>query len=247
MRPNRILSVQLRAKGSKNWTTLLLRLIDLERPARSEKALVPPELLFGVKDLPGGFERGLQRWFRTRERLDAAFTLFLGAGYAPFIDTDQVFMAFAQAAEVLHRIAVGGTPLPKAEHRRRVKLATAAIADADLREWAGSVLGASNYLHLSDRLSEVVAGLGELKGPLTNNDPERFVRRVVKTRNYLTHRDLQHDEVLDLVGQHWYGQALGWMVRTWLLDELGLGKKAARRRVAGNLQYRAIVRNLASQ
>jgi ApeA N-terminal domain 1 len=44
-------------------------------------------------------------------------------------------------------------------------------------------------------------------------DKETFVRRIVKTRNHLTHLgdDLEH--VLTNPARYWHGQALAWLVR----------------------------------
>lgn len=246
VRANRILSMHLRPARSERWVELLVRLVDHDRPERSERNVVGPELLFGIRDLPGGFESAVRRWLHVRKRFGPVFIPLLGVGYAPHIFDDQRFLAFAQAAEVLHRIAVGGTPTPKTEHRKRVAQVRSGIVDPELSDWAGAILGGSNRLHLSDRLSQLVDGLGILKMPLTANDPGTFVRRVVKTRNFLTHRDKEHLQVLDGGDRYWHGQALEWIVRTWLLYEMGFGKIEGRERVANNLRYRSVVRNLAS-
>jgi len=145
--------------------------------------------LFTARKLPGGFADGLRKWFEIHGRHSTVLELFLGVGYAPFIFSQQRFLALAQAIEVYHREAVGGAPLPRAEHRRRVGEISSAVTDSELAGWAESILREANRLPLAERVAGVIGRLGDLGREIVGDDEETFVRRVVQTRNHLTHLD----------------------------------------------------------
>jgi hypothetical protein len=243
LRPNQIERVRLRSHGKNDqWVEALLWLVDLDRPHREERTLIPQEMLFAAEEMPAGIEGGFGRWFELHAKHDSVFTLMLGVEYSPFIYDDQRFLAYAQAAEILHRVALGGAPLTKEEHRRRCEAVVASVADAGLREWAEVALKESNWYRLRDRLSELIQGLEPLGSEIVG-DPDVFIRRVVQTRNYLTHRDKKPATVLDDVERYWHGQALAWLLRAWLLREFGFAQSDVDRVVRGSLRFGAFRRN----
>jgi hypothetical protein len=75
-------------------------------------------------------------------------------------------------------------------------------------------------------------------------DKETFVRRIVKTRNHLTHLgdDLEH--VLTNPARYWHGQALAGLVRISLLRELGLKQEDVLARVRQNLQFAGFLQRM---
>lgn len=194
-------------------------------------------MLFTARELPGGFAHGLRRWFEIHERHSTAVELLLGVGYAPFIFSEQRFLALAQAIEVYQREAIGGAPLPRTEHRRRVREITSAITDSDLAGWAESILREANRLRLAERVAGVIGRLGDLGREIVGDDEETFVRRVVQTRNDLTHRDQRGAWVLEEPARYWHGQALDWLLRASLLVDLGFSSEEVGSRIRRNTRY----------
>lgn len=92
----------------------------------------------------------------------------------------------------------------------------------DLVEWARPILQEANFLRLAERLEDLLARLGELGQQISGGDEGLFVKRVKDTRNYLTHRDRHKDTVLEGSDRYWHGQAVLWILRALLLQELGL-------------------------
>jgi hypothetical protein len=224
LRGARIDEVRLRPRDHQEgaWPRLVLRWIDLGRPPREGQDLLIQDMLFTAKTLPGGFEAGLRRWLELHESRSAVMDLIFGVDYAPFIYDEQRFLALAQAAEIFHRIAVGGSRLPTEEHQRRVEAAVSSLGDGKLQDWARPILQQANFLRLGERIEGLISPLGNLGIEIAGGDSGRFVRRIVDTRNFLTHQDERKPNVLEVPDRYWHGQALVWLIRAWLLEELGM-------------------------
>ena len=227
--PNRIEWVSLRyepeAPNEWPWVTLLVRLVDFRRRQREERELWAGDMLFPLAAVDGGLANLLPRWFELHRKLDAGVLQpFFSVDYAPFIWDESRFLAVAQAAEVLHREVIGGTPLPKSTHRARVRRVENRIDDRELREWAKDVLGQSNFLRLNDRLQSLVDQT-PLGAEIVERCPD-FVASIVRTRNYLTHRS-RKIRVLEGPARYFHGEALRWLIRVTLMAELGFTPAAA--------------------
>jgi hypothetical protein len=204
------------------YVHLVLQWIDLGREARTERNLIPQDMLFTARTYPDGFEAGLPRWFEVHRKNSSVMDLVFGVDYAPFVYDEQRFLALVQAAEIFHRTSFGGSRLPSDEHRRRVEAVIGAMNSPDLVEWARPILQEANFLRLAERLEDLLARLGELGQQISGGDEGLFVKRVKDTRNYLTHRDRHKDTVLEGSDRYWHGQAVLWILRALLLQDLGL-------------------------
>ncbi len=235
----RIDQVELRLAGldAAHWAEFFVQWTDLSRPSRTERSLIPYDLLFTARDLPGGFSDCVRRWFEIHDRHSAVIELWMSVGYAPFIFSEQRFLALAQATEIYHRIAIGGLPLPREEHRQRVDQVLSGVADPQLVEWARPILREANRPRLSQRLRGMIARLGALGNEIAGRDEDKFVRRVVQTRNYLTHRTEMSPEVLGEPARYWHGQALEWLLRGSLLLDLGFDANDVASRIQRNPRY----------
>jgi hypothetical protein len=221
------------------WGTLVMRLLELDRE-KLPRRLIAPEMLFASAKLPNGLEEGIARWLRLRNRYSTVIGFLLGVDAAPFMFDDQKFLSLTQAAEILHVIRIGGTPLPRPEHRRRVKDAVSGITDPQVARW--EILVGSNWYKLRDRLSQLIDAVGSLGPELVGEDAGTFVGRIVETRNYLTHRVERRGEILEGERRYWHWQALTWLVRAHLLLDLGYKLEQVASLVQENLvfqQYRA--------
>lgn len=226
---------------------LLLRLTDLRRPEEDERPrrLFSHDLLFNVQELPGGFERGVERWFGLHSKYSSVIGLLLSVYYAPFICEEQRFLALAQAAEVYHGLAIGGTPLPKEAHDQRVTDVVSQIRDSSLREWAEQSLRDSNWYRLRGRLEQLLAAAGDIGNEIADPDPDLFLRRTVKTRNYLTHHGERHPLVIDRAAVlFWHGEALAWLVRSLLLRDLGFSQDEMAERIRRTPRFQGFKKGL---
>lgn len=229
--------VHVAARDESAWGTLVLRLLELDRVKHRKKRLIAPEMLFTSARLPNGLERGVARWLTLRNRYSTVIAFLLGVDSAPFMFDDQKFLSLAQAAEILHVIRVGGTPLPKPEHRKRVQGAVGGITDRKVASWAREILGGSNWYTLRDRLGQLIDAAGDLGQALVGGQGDSFVGRIVDTRNYLTHRVERRSEVLEGERRYWHWQALAWLVRAHMLLELGYSLEQAASLVRENLVF----------
>lgn len=234
--------VHVAAGDEHAWGTLVLRLLELDRARSSLRRLIAPEMLFTSAHLPNGLEEGITRWLTLRNLYTTVIAFLLGVDAAPFMFDDQKFLSLTQAAEILHVIRIGGTPLPRPEHRKRVEDAVSGITDPQVASWAREILVRSNWYTLRDRLGQLIEAVGSLAPELDGGDAGSFVGRIVDTRNYLTHRMERRGEVLDGERRYWHWQALAWLVRAHLLLELGYTLEQATSLVQQNLvfqQFRA--------
>jgi hypothetical protein len=85
------------------YVHLVLQWIDLGREARTERNLIPQDMLFTARTYPDGFEAGLPRWFEVHRKNSSVMDLVFGVDYAPFVYDEQRFLALVQAAEIFHR------------------------------------------------------------------------------------------------------------------------------------------------
>jgi len=99
------------------------------------------------------------------------------------------------------------------------------------------MLQEANRLRLADRVAGVIDRLGDLGREIVGDDVDGFVRRIVQTRNYLTHRDEKKSAVLDEPARYWHGQALDWLLRASLLLDLGFGDEESASRIRRTSRY----------
>lgn len=230
--------VHVAAGDEHAWGTLALRLLELDRVKLPSKRRIAPEMLFTPGKLPNGLEEAMTRWLTLRNDYSTVLAFLLGVESAPFMFDDQKFLALAQATEILHVIRIGGTPIPKPEHRKKVRDAVNGITDPEVARWAREILAGSNWYSLRDRLGQLIDAVGDLGPELVGGNAESFVGRIVDTRNYLTHRVESRGNALEGERQYWHWQALSWLVRAHLLLELGYTLEQVRSVVQENLAFR---------
>jgi hypothetical protein len=248
LRGTRIEDVFLAARTLEDtWLRLVVRWLDLGRGARTERQLIPHDMLFTARGFPQGFEEGLPRWFELHRQHSSVMDLMFGVDYAPFMYDEERFLALAQAAEIFHRTFIGGSRLPTEEHRRRVDAVVSLLHEEDLAQWARPILQEGNHLRLAERLHGLVGQLDELGHEISGDDEELFVRRIKDTRNYLTHRDRRRDTVLEGAERYWHGQAVLWVLRALLLQELGFSGDETARTLRDTPRFQSFTRSIRNQ
>lgn len=154
----------------------------------------PRSALFDMTDLADKWSEYLSNWFDNLEVLEPVFELYFGTLYDSSMFLEHQFTSLIQAVEVFHRRKHGGVYSSPEEFDAVYKALVAVIPEAVEGEYRENVVEKLKYLtefSLKTRIASLFksgadGGYGELL-TLYIQDPERFVRDVVRRRNFLTH------------------------------------------------------------
>lgn len=172
-------------------------------------------VLFSFKDVKDQFNELLSLWEQNSKKLESIIDLYLRLTYIPKRHINDFFLSLAQAIEAFHSLAHSGIYIDKKVHRKVVletlKKAVNSIPDSillengeeslDLREYK-RILKEEKFSHLNDfslreRLEEIIS---EYQSCLPDNffaspdEQSDFLKKIRKTRNYLTHLSSEQDE-----------------------------------------------------
>lgn len=208
-------------------------------PAVPLRTLKPSDMLFSFHDISDKFEAYLQKWFARAELLQPVHDLYFGTLYNPHLYIEHTFLSLAQAAESYHRRAVGGLELPVEDYEKRLEGILEATPPTH-RAWLKNKLRYSNEFTFRRRLKELFeANSDTLQEFISFRD--YFLRKVVVTRNYLTHFDLKlkkeaaiGKELLPLTKQ------LRGLLTVCLLREVGFTTEELRELISRKRKYRSV-------
>lgn len=188
---------------------VLYRLPDVPR---APETLVPQDMLFTLADVRDRLETVLSNWFDKAGLLENVYQLYSGTLSNPHMFAADRFLSLVQAIESYHRRMYGGKYLPDEDYQKAGGLYEALVraipdgVDKDHRTGLRERLKYAHEFSLRKRLQEIFKqheALTELV-----QDRDRFVDKVVTTRNYLTHYDEADKERAAT------GAALGRLVET---------------------------------
>lgn len=242
--PTSVLSVGLRPAlaATQESVQLAARTIKPQRKGRERFAA---EMLFNLPTLPAGFESSLKVWWGLREALRAVVADLHGLLHAPFWYTSERFVTTVRAAETLHASLYEAVPAADAEHEARVRRLRDAIASLSEHEqaWVEGMIEHSKPATNRHRVQDLLTRLGSLGEFLAGGDPSGFARRVVLTRNALTHPKQRpaRDALTELDPQHWHAEVVAWVIRAHLLLALGYSHDEVTRRFTANWPLQQIV------
>jgi len=204
---------------------------SIGRRGAGKKRPMPHEMLFGLRDLPRGFGPTVKRWLERAEVLDPVYQLYLSTIYNPQSYLEQRFLNLVQALEVYHRRAISSSDLQEEEHKKRKEEILEAVPDQH-RAWLEDKLEYSNEPNLARRLKEIIRKYQESAYSVVgvrSKDRDRFVYKVVTTRNYHTHFD-KSKEAKAARGVELYQitEQLKLLIEICLLGDLGFEAKRIR-------------------
>ncbi len=131
----------------------------------------------------------LESWFAKREKLAPVHGLFFGALFGPKTGPEFQFLSLAQALETYHRRTRSASRYESEEeyqgHYEKIVDALPGTLPGPLRQRLKQTLKYGNEWSLRKRVKDLLDEIPE-EGVL-ESERERFVQRVVDTRNYLTH------------------------------------------------------------
>ena len=144
--------------------------------------------LFTFTDIESKFASCLQNWYKKYEVLEPVCQLYFGALYGRFVYLNLKFLCLVQALESYHRRIISNEELPKGKHEERITRILATVP-LEYKEWLQNELTYSNEPNLRKRLKRLCDIFSLTVNVLIPNG-KSFINKVVDTRNYMTHYDL---------------------------------------------------------
>lgn len=185
--------------------------------------IIPRRKPLAYCDIADQFDQILARWLKIYETYEPAFNLYF-AYRSNSVNYLQVqFLWLAQAIEILHRRGSRNTQIDRNEFRNLVDLLLQCCPE-DKKEWIKGKLQYANELSLRERIREI----SEPFQHLFSNDDERetFIKKVVTTRNYLTHYNRRQNPTDDYQVLWMLCQNLEILIRLHLLRLIGVDNES---------------------
>jgi hypothetical protein len=213
----------------------------LEPRHRSERRLLPDDVMFHADELPGGFAAGFDRWLSIWSDLQHVIGPLHARAVAPFAYANDHFYTAAAAIEAYHRYCVDSeSDLPREQHRQRVDRLSSILAAAapDLHDWAVNAVRPFNRVPWWRRMVHIAECIPHVSAALFGERVEPFAKVAEATRHGEAHalegaREL--DEGFALVAA---ARALTWLLRTCILVDLGFEIEMAQSRVLRHVEFR---------
>ncbi|WP_350616958.1 HEPN domain-containing protein [Pseudomonas sp. HY7a-MNA-CIBAN-0227] len=144
------------------------------------------EILFNYKSVEHRWEDLLRYWFRLYDTLAPTLSLYFSTQNGTHKYLDSKFLSLAQAAETLSR-RTNSEVLMDAELFKNLQKTLMTACPPEHSKWLEARLMHGNEINLSKRLKALVK---PFKSKLGNSRAtDSTIRKIVDTRNYLTHYD----------------------------------------------------------
>lgn len=215
------------------------------------KPIHATNILFSFPDIQDNFQSHLVSWFKQAKPLRPVYDLYFSTLYNPHEYLQSTFLSLTQALETYHRRQYGGVYLATEAYKKDVypKLVEAIPPDLG-SDFKGSLKGGTlKYAYqfpLRKRLKDMTTELanGDLGITFLNTSKARadFVKKVVDTRNYLTHYDpdspvdVSSKELLNFV------EKLRAILEIYLLKEIGFEFSQIREMTSRHWKYESVFR-----
>jgi ApeA N-terminal domain 1/Apea-like HEPN len=219
---------------SKNGKTV--DIYDLEMYINeTTRDLLTSDMLFTLKSIADRFEELLRNWIRKADLLDSVYILYFSTLFNPHLYLEVQFLNLVHAIESYHSRTMRDYDLPEKEFEKRKKIIIDSVPN-DYKDYVESKLS-SNRPNLAKRLGEVFGKCTEVISNFVK-DTGSVIDKVVKTRNYLIHRNpklkseaAKGDELIILT------QKLKILIEICLLNELGFTFAEIKNLFLKNSQY----------
>lgn len=153
---------------------------------REKEDISRRKMLFAYPQIRANWSVIINAWLSAYEVIDPALNLYFAARTGAHKYLESKFLALAQALETFHRRTSNATLMDNETFGTLVKHILDHCPE-DRKEWLTSRLTHGNEISLASRLKAIVNDFGEAVG--NPKDITKLVRRIVDTRNYLTHFD----------------------------------------------------------
>ncbi|RRJ63253.1 hypothetical protein EHV15_10225 [Paenibacillus oralis] len=158
--------------------------------SKDDKEISWFDMLFTYPQIKEQFPKLISTWLTKADLLRPVYGLFLGIVYEPKLLIEKKFLNLIHSLEVFHRRTRYGLDLPKEEHENRLRSIYEQLVNNEHLSWLKEKLIFSNEISLRSRLQQLLAEFPILEEYL-GDKKDKFISKVVRTRNYYTHYDKQ--------------------------------------------------------
>lgn len=142
-------------------------------------------MLFGFGNIQKNAEEIFKTWLEAYSRIRPALDLYFSSVTGEHKYLESRFLALAQSLETYHRrTSTDDTRMEVCEYRRIVDILSSTVPEAHI-DWLKGLLRYGNEINLGQRIKKIVKPYKTYLG--TSRERNRLIRRIVDTRNYLTH------------------------------------------------------------
>ena len=191
-------------------------------------------MLFRYPQINTNPEMVFQNWFKAYETIRPTIELYFSAVHGGYSFIDGKFLALAQAMESYHRRTSDETVMPEEDYKQLCNVLVANCPKPN-RKWLSEKLKYGNEISLSKRIKSIIEPFEQHIG--TSKNVKKMIRKIVDTRNYLTHYDeslkskaAHGREFLDLC------QKMEAIIQLHLLKLLGFGEEQIKEVLENNLE-----------
>lgn len=159
--------------------------------SETKPKLAQHSLLFTFPQVRHKFESILMAWMNIYEVIGPSLNLYFASKAGEHKYLDGKFLSLAQSLETFHRRTSDETLMDKAVFDGLIDQLLTTCSE-DKRKWLESKLMFGNELSLGNRLKRLLDPFKSQFG--TSAKREKLIRKIVDTRNYLTHysKDLEN-------------------------------------------------------
>jgi hypothetical protein len=218
-----------RQKASQQGLTPDREYLDLcirQLGKKKDKEVLPHEIPFPYPALRKDLRMILDNWYNKAERMRTLYGLHFGVQVNKGTPVDFQFLALIQAIESYHRETGTDKYMSEIQYapvREALVKAIPVSVGSDHRAALKKRIEFGNEYSLQKRLRLTLRRIPRKSVDMITYGDQKFVARVVATRNYLTHRDKsQTKDVLDSKGMFNVCEGLKLLITYLLLRECGL-------------------------
>lgn len=142
-------------------------------------------MLFNFWNIQGNAEEIFKKWLETYSRISPALDLYFSSVTGEYKYLEPRFLALAQGLETYHRrTSTNDTRMKGSEYQSIIEILLSAVPEAR-KNWLEGLLRYGNEINLGQRIKKIVNPYKIYLG--NSRERSRLIRRLVDTRNYLTH------------------------------------------------------------
>ena len=234
-------------KVSDKWgVRIYYRIFDYKE---KEGSVSPWPMLFTFNDVEDELPKYLSKWICSAERLRSVYALYFYVRDRKTLALETSFLSLAQALEGFHRIVCGGAYLTPEKYepvKEALKDAIPLWVEASHKESLKTLFEYGYEFSLRKRLQiickETLEDYCEIVEEFIGK-PKDFAHIVTKTRNALTHPDvnaekneLSPSELFD------YVQKMEFLMRMCFLKEMGFPPDEVKRLFHDNQEYHYLIK-----
>lgn len=154
--------------------------------SRSNQNNFLPEMLLPFNAISGKFRELLTKWMDAHTLYSPAFDLYFTATDGESEIVEVKFLLLVQAIEVLHRRSARETEMDEQDCSNFLETVINSAPNKEKKEFLKARLRYANELSLQNRLNKMFEPFLEIY-KFDKKSKKSFIRRIVDTRNYLTH------------------------------------------------------------